>query len=532
MSDERSNGRSVSERSEPGPGGPGPELASRDGGEAGVAERGSASEAEPASPPSAPSSISPSSLPPRGNEDLIDGPPELAVEEPEPDESATAALVPPPLAGRSRQRGRRLVRPQESTKPLTPPQRLLLLDTWQRSKLPAGDFAALVGISKYSLFAWKKRFDAEGPAGLLDRPRRERRGSRLPDLTQRTILMLKQANPQWGCQRISDMLVRGPALPASPAAVARVLQEAGIPLEEAATPRHPDKVRSFERASPNQLWQTDLFTFLLKRQNRRVYLVAFMDDHSRFIVGYGLHASQSTALVLEVLRASITGYGVPAEILTDNGSQYVTWRGKSAFSRECEKHGIKQVVASPRHPQTLGKIERFWGTLWRECVEAAVFIDLGDARTRIGHFIDHYNFQRPHQGIEGLAPADRFFGAASEVKRTLAARVQANALEMARHGLPKAPFYLTGQAGGRSFSVHAEGERVILTGAEGRQEIDLTPPRTPEPAPTLPAPVCPQGVVTSEGPGFEEPPGPGESPLDAEMERLREAFPDEEGGDE
>jgi hypothetical protein len=140
-----------------------------------------------------------------------------------------------------------------------------------------------------------------------------------------------------------------------------------------------------------------------------------------------------------------------------------------------------------------------------------------------------YNFQRPHQGIEGLVPADRFFGAASEVKRTLAARVQANALEMARHGVPKAPFYLTGQAGGRPFSVHAEGERVILTGAEGRQEIDLTPPRTSEPAAPLPDPVCPQGVVTSEGPGFEEPPGPGESPLDEGIERLRESFAAEGG---
>ena len=133
-----------------------------------------------------------------------------------------------------------------------------------------------------------------------------------------------------------------------------------------------------------------------------MYLVAFLDDHSRFIVGYGLHASQSTALVLEVLRAAIAGFGTPEEVLTDNGTQYVTWRGKSAFTRECEKRGIKQIVASPHRPQTLGKIERFWGTLWRECVETAVFIDLGDARQRIGLFIDHYNFQRPHQGIDGL----------------------------------------------------------------------------------------------------------------------------------
>ena len=177
--------------------------------------------------------------------------------------------------------------------------------------------------------------------------------------------MLKQAHPDWGCQRISDMLLRGPALPASATAIARVLHEAGYEMEQAPTRPHAPPVHSFERAKPNQLWQTDLFTFMLKRQNRRVYLVAFMDDHSRFITGYGLHATQSTALVIEVLRAALAAYGVPAEILTDNGSQYITWRGKSLFSRELEKRGVRQIVARPRRPQTLGKIERFWGSLWR-----------------------------------------------------------------------------------------------------------------------------------------------------------------------
>lgn len=435
------------------------------------------------------------------------------------------------LLGRRRGRGRRLVKPEAAPTPaVTAEQRLLLLDTWQRSGLPAGDFAALVGMSKHTLYLWKKRFDAEGPAGLMDRPKGGPRGSRLPDLTKRTILMLKQANPEWGCQRISDMLVRGPALPASASAVAQVLHEAGYQMEEVTTRPHPDKVRFFERAKPNQLWQTDLFTFVLKRQNRRVFLVAFMDDHSRFIVSYGLHASQSSALVLEVLRSAIASYGSPEEILTDNGSQYVTWRGKSAFTKELEKRGIRQVVAKPRRPQTLGKVERFWGTLWRECVESAVFIDLGDAQKRIGLFIDHYNFARPHQGIEGLAPADRFFGAAPEVKRTLQARIAANALELAKDGVPKTPFYLTGQVGGKPFSVHAEGERMILTRTEGeRQEIDLVAP-TPAPEAVkadLPTPVCPMGEVVGLGTddASAEPLAPGTSPLD-------ERWPiDADGGD-
>jgi transposase InsO family protein len=460
------------------------------------------------------------------------------------EQSELAETVVPNLAGRGdlpripcgrRRPGKRLVKPEATrTAPLTAEQRLLLLDTWLRSGLPAGDFAAMVGMSKHSLYAWKRKFDTEGPAGLMEQRRGAPRGSRLPDLTKRTILMLKQSNPEWGCQRISDMLTRGPALPASAGAVSQCLHEAGYELEEVPTRPHPDKVRHFERAKPNQLWQTDLFTFILKRQNRRVYLVAFMDDHSRFIVGYGLHASQSSALVLEVVRAGITSYGTPEEILTDNGSQYITWRGKSAFTKELEKRGIKQVVAAPRRPQTLGKIERFWGTLWRECVESAIFIDLGDAQRRIGLFIDHYNFVRTHSGIDGLVPADRFFGAASEVKKTLQARVTANALELARNGVPKKPFYLTGQVGGQPFSVHAEGERVIMTGAGGaRQEVDLVPPAAPaEGAVELPEPVCPVGVVTGLAEeGQEEPPAPGTSPLDEGLQRLRQALPSAGGGD-
>jgi transposase InsO family protein len=430
-------------------------------------------------------------------------------------------------------KGRRLAKEgAQASKTYTPEQRLLILDTWQRSGLPAGDFAPLVGISKHTLYFWKKRFERAGPEGLLDRPVQRVRESQLPELTKRTILMLKEANPEYGCQRISDMLRRGPALPASPSAVARVLHEAGYELQETLRSPHEDRVRSFERAKPNQLWQTDLFTFILKRQNRRVYLVAFMDDHSRFLVAYGLHASQSSALVLEVLRAAIASYGTPQEVLTDNGSQYVTWRGKSAFAKELQKLGVKQVVAAPRHPQTLGKIERFWGSLWGECLEAAVFLDLEDARRRIGLYIDHYNFQRPHQGIGGLVPADRFFGAAPEVLKTLKEQMAANALELARKGTPKPPFYVTGQVGGKSFSLHAEGERVILSRlGEGREEVELVAPETSDEAPQsgaseLPEPLCPDGSgAESIGDGGtpEESP-PGTSPLVGGLRRIGQAL--------
>ena len=429
-----------------------------------------------------------------------------------------------PRLGHGPRRGAALTRLPTTETGFTPEQRLLVLDAWRRSGLPAADFAPLVGVSRHTLYAWQKKFTAEGPAGLMDKPKGAPPGSRLPEVTRRTILMLKEAHPDWGCQRISDMLLRGPALPASPAAVARVLHEAGYTSDEVPTRPHEPKVTAFERAQPNQLWQTDLFTFILKRQNRRVYLVAFLDDHSRFLVGYGLHASQSTALVLEVWRAAIAGFGTPEEVLTDNGTQYVTWRGKGAFTKECEKRGVKQIVASPHRPQTLGKIERFWGRCGgsasrRRCSWTWATPASGSACSSI---------TTTSSGRTRGSRVDAGGGvlrAAAEVKRTLEARVQANAYELARDGVPKAPFYLTGQAGGQPFSVHAEGERVILTRGDGRQEIDLLPPSatSPESVAGLPEPVCPQGVVSVEGEGFEDPPAPGESPLDDGLAGLRDA---------
>ena len=70
---------------------------------------------------------------------------------------------------------------------------------------PSPTSPRLVGINRVTLYTWKKKFDELGPAGLDDQPRKKPAG-KIPDLTKRTILMLKKANPQWGCQRISDML--------------------------------------------------------------------------------------------------------------------------------------------------------------------------------------------------------------------------------------------------------------------------------------------------------------------------------------
>ena len=168
----------------------------------------------------------------------------------------TAPEQQPPTEGPRLQqpaRGRRLVKKDEPpAPPLTPEQRLLLLDTWPQR--PAGRRLRRPGrpVQAHPVRLEEASSTSEGPAGLMDQPRGGPRGSRLPELTRRTILMLKQANPDWGCQRISDMLLRGPG-PAGqprrrgPGAARGRLRD----CEEVPTRPHPDKVRSL-RACPAQ----------------------------------------------------------------------------------------------------------------------------------------------------------------------------------------------------------------------------------------------------------------------------------------
>src|SRR3989442_7679002 len=189
--------------------------------------------------------------------------------------------LPPILTGR-RKGGpyRRVVKAEADVEGVTlsGEQRLLVLDAWARSEMTAGEFGKIAGISPHTLYAWRKRFEELGPAGLDAKRRGGPTGSRVAEATKRAILMMKGQHEEWGCQRIHDMLMRSEGFAASAGAVARVLREAGYESEAQPTERHEDRPREFERAKPNQLWQSDLFTFLLNREGRPRNLGGVLDD--------------------------------------------------------------------------------------------------------------------------------------------------------------------------------------------------------------------------------------------------------------
>jgi hypothetical protein len=150
-------------------------------------------------------------------------------------------------------------------------------------------------------------------------------------------------------------------------------------------------------------------------------------------------------------------------MLTDNGRQYTSWRGNSRFEGELRKDRIHHIKSRPHHPMTLGKIERFWKTIYLEFLSRAQFGSFEEAGERVKQWVKYYNHKRPHQGIGGLCPADRYFEIQSELRKTIEQGIQDNLLEIALRGKPRLPFYMVGRMEGQSVVLRAEKGRLRLS---------------------------------------------------------------------
>jgi len=338
---------------------------------------------------------------------------------------------------------------------------------------PASLITDEMAISGETLHTWTTRYRQYGEEGLRDLRNPPKR-SLLSQRVKEKIVELKKSNPGFGSRRISDVLKRFFLMPASSTTVHTTLSKAHLTNpQKKKVKRNPGKPRFFERSTPNQLWQSDICPFRLGGQN--AYLIGFIDDYSRYITGVGLYRSQTAENVLEVYRSAIGEYGVPKEMLTDNGRQYTNWRGTTRFEQELKKERVRHIRSRPHHPMTLGKIERFWKTILDEFLFRAQFSSFEEARERIRLWVTYYNHKRPHQGIGGLCPADRFFEIAHELKKTLEQGMEENVLEMALRGKPRDPFYMVGRMGEQSVVIRAEKGKVkmLLDGEEPGQAKEL-----------------------------------------------------------
>lgn len=346
-------------------------------------------------------------------------------------------------------------------------EKLEIVQTRQQG-LSLADVAKMYGASRYSVQRWARAYERSGLAGLEEAPvGRPRRLSQKVEAAEQIVKDVVKADPDAGIGKVQGALYRQGFLQMARETVRNLLRRNGVGPQEVKQRRRnkPIRVRSFERACPNDLWQTDIMTFMLKGQYR-VYLIGFMDDNSRFLVGWGLYRFQKGENVMEVFRAAIEKRGMPKEVLSDNGRQYHSWRGTSKFTSMLTKLGIRHIRSRPYHPQTCGKIESFWRNLNQECLTKVPLATFEEAQAKIGEYVEYYNFKRPHQGIGNLIPSDRYYGVAGQVKQIIAGNTATVQEAMPTAAVYAPPTYLVGNIGGKELRLVAKDAEVTLSAPE------------------------------------------------------------------
>ena len=175
-----------------------------------------------------------------------------------------------------------------------------------------------------------------------------------------------------------------------------------------------------------ELWQLDLVHGFLLADGTSAKALTGVDDHSRYCVSARLMARERTQSVCDGFSSAMRAYGVPSQVLTDNGEVFT---GRFAqppvevlFDRICRENGVDHILTQPRSPTTTGKIERFHKTLRVEFNTQQVFRNLRTAQEALDEWVSFYNTQRPHQALADATPESRFRAIDSSLNRRLTPR--------------------------------------------------------------------------------------------------------------
>ena len=265
------------------------------------------------------------------------------------------------------------------------------------------------GIAPATAYKWLRRHAAAGPAGLQDRSRRPHRSpGRTAPAVEQAVLALRAQDPVWGARKLRVLLAREgvEALPAT-STITAILRRHGA-LDPAQGAGQPRAFQTFEHPYPNALWQMD-FKAPLPCGPRRCHPLTVLDDHSRYALALQACADQRTATVRAHLVAAFQRFGLPDRILVDNGSP---WGDRPAHRYTpltvwLRRLGVAVSHSRPYHPQTLGKDERFHGTLQRELLAQPPRPDLDAWHAAFAAWRQRYNHVRPHQNLADAVPASR-----------------------------------------------------------------------------------------------------------------------------
>jgi putative transposase len=262
-----------------------------------------------------------------------------------------------------------------------------------------------------TLERWYYAYRRGGLAALVPERRSDRGRARdLSDAVRRLLLDIRREHPVASVPLILRTLVADGRLAAgavSAATIARLYREHGLDRAALAQASGDGKTRlRWQAERPGALWHGDVchgHSLKVDGKTLPLRIHGLLDDASRFVVALEAHHAEREIDMLGMLVAALRRHGPPDVLYLDNGA---TYRGE-ALRLGCERLGVTLLHARPYDAQARGKMERFWLTLRRGCLDHLGSVaSLHDVQVRLGAFLDQHYHRAPHAGLLGRAPVD------------------------------------------------------------------------------------------------------------------------------
>jgi putative transposase len=268
-----------------------------------------------------------------------------------------------------------------------------------RTALPAGRLVRWLEIGMSKFYEWRKRYGQVNEHHAL-----VPRDHWLEAWEREAIVAFHAEHPREGYRRLTYRVMDADTVAASPATVHRVLKAAGC--FQRWNRAETRKGTGFQQPlRPHEHWHADIS--YVNVCGTFYYLVSVLDGWSRYLVHWELRESMREADVEIVLQRAREAFSqATPRIISDNGPQFVA----RDFKEFIRLSGMTHVRTSPYYPQSNGKLERWHGTLKRDCLRPNVPLSLDDARALVAKFVGHYNHARLHSAIGYLTPADKLAG--------------------------------------------------------------------------------------------------------------------------
>jgi transposase InsO family protein len=253
----------------------------------------------------------------------------------------------------------------------------------------------------------RKWVDRAGDVGIENIAELSRAPKRVPkrtnEATERALLELKGAYPEWGARKLVVLLRRDQGIELPSRTADHILSRYGLTSPR---PKAAPRIR-FERDECGALLQMD---FKGLPQGTPYALLSVLDDHGRFCLSFEPVPDKTGKSVKAVLWEVFGEHGLPASMLMDNGDCWgaPTSKVPTAFCVWLMKLGIHPIHGRPCHPQTQGKVERFHKTAKLEMGHSLVQPSIDLARTSCKSFVDRYNWLRPHDSLGGATPGSLY----------------------------------------------------------------------------------------------------------------------------